>query len=170
MKKTLFTTEAKYDLFDEIKAELEDESEDDIEITDDRVWNKLYMLEDDYWANFESEYKAYFNTNDFVLLGDLGRWNGRYNVSKIINGGWREFAEMVAQYDSLTITDEDGHLIIDVADHDGSSHFEIKELTQKGWEYINLYSHYDKSEYEDAKTLWNNFYSRLPRLASKIVA
>ena len=170
MKKTLFTTETKYDLFDELKAKLEDEAEDDIEITDDMVLNELFALEDCDWTAFESEYKAYFNANDFVLMGTLGRWNGRYSVSKIISGGWREFAKMVAQYDSLTITDEDGHLIIDVADHDGSSHFEVKELTQKGWEYINLYSHYDKSEYEDAKTLWSNFYSRLPRLATKNVA
>lgn len=149
--------------FDEVRADLE--AANDFEITDDMVWDEIQAIDNGEWAFFESEYSARFNVNDFVLMGTLGRWNGRYKVSKIIKG-WSDIVSLLASYDSIEIADEDGHLIIKVSDHDGSSRFELRELTQKGWEYINLYSHYDKSEYEEAKTLWNNFYSRLPKLAA----
>lgn len=166
MKQVLYNSNNYLDKYDEVKARLEEEFGSGV--SDAMIEDEIFNMQDDDFEAFAEEVKFYFNLNDFVLVGSLGRWNGRYSVSKIIRSGWREFAEILVDFDSVEISDEDGHLIVECSDHDGSSRFELKELTQKGWEYLNVYDHFYKSEYEDAMTLWNNFYSRLPRLAQKL--
>lgn len=128
--------------------------------------NFINADDDISWDVFECEYKEYFNTNNFVVKANLERWNGRFDSSKIMTGGWNDFLKLI-KYDIVEIVDNNGHLEIVGTHHDGRDYLEIRELTRKGDEYANGY-HYDKSETEDAQAVWNNFHSRLPRLAARV--
>lgn len=136
------------------------------EPTDSEIFEELCVDDDINWDVFESEYKKYFNTNYFVVRASLGRWNGRFGGSKIMTGGWNEFCEIIQDYDNIEIVDNNGHLEIVGRHHDGTDYFEIRKLTHKGYVYVNLYN-YGKSESEYAQAVWNNFRSRLPRLAAR---
>lgn len=136
------------------------------EPTNSELLNFINADDDINWDVFESEYKKYFNTNNFVVRANLGRWNGRFDSGKIMTGGWNDFCRVIQDYDNLEIVDNNGHLEIVGYHHDGTDYFEIRELTRKGDKYTNGY-HYDKSEPEDAQAVWNNFHSRLPRLAAR---
>lgn len=140
--------------------------ENEEEPTNSELLNFINADDDINWDVFESEYKKYFNTNNFVVRANLGRWNGRFGSGKIMTGGWNDFCRVIQDYDNLEIVDNNGHLEIVGYHHDGTDYFEIRELTRKGDEYANGY-HYDKSEPEDAQAVWNNFHSRLPRLAAR---
>ena len=137
------------------------------EPTDSEIFEELYVEDDINWDDFKSEYKEYFNTNNFVVRANLGRWCGRFESGKIMTGGWKDFLRVIQNYDYLEIVDNNGHLEIVGTHHDGRDYFEIRELTRKGDEYADGY-HYDKSESEDAQAVSNNFHSRLPRLAARL--
>ena len=136
------------------------------EPTNSEIFKELYVEDDINWDDFKSEYKEYFNTNYFVVKANLGRWNGRFNSGKILTSGWSDFVKIIGKYDNISIVDNNGHLEVVGRHHDGTDYFEIRELNRKGDEYANGY-HYDKSEPEDAQAVWNNFHSRLPRLAAR---
>lgn len=136
------------------------------EPTDSELWNFLNVDDDINWDVFETEYEKYFNTHNFVVKASLGRWNGRFNSGKILTSGWSDFAKIIGKYGYISIVDNNGHLEVVGRHHDGTDYFEIRELTRKGDEYADGY-HYDKSEPEDAQAVWNNFHSRLPRLAAR---
>lgn len=136
------------------------------EPTNSEIFKELYVEDDINWDDFKSEYKEYFNTNYFVVKANLGRWNGCFNSGKILTSGWSDFVKIIGKYDNISIVDNNGHLEVVGRHHDGTDYFEIRELTRKGDEYANGY-HYDKSEPEDAQAVWNNFHSRLPRLAAR---
>lgn len=136
------------------------------EPTNSEIFEELCVEDDINWDDFKSEYKEYFNTNNFVVRANLGRWNGRFSSGKIMTGGWNDFLRVIRDYDNLEIVDNNGHLEIVGHHHDGTDYLEIRELTEKGDEYANGY-HYDTSYSEDAQAVWNNFHSRLPRLAAR---
>lgn len=162
-KVTLYSSEITEEKIEYARQYLLEENGE--EPTDIELWNFIYAENDIDWDVFESEYKKYFNTNNFVVRASLGRWNGRFDSSKIMTGGWDDFLKLLG-YDIFEIVDNNGHLEIVGRHHDGTDYFEIRELTRKGDEYANGY-HYDKSEPEDAQAVWNNFRSRLPRLAAR---
>lgn len=136
------------------------------EPTDSEIFEELYVEDDINWDDFKIKYKEYFNTNNFVVRANLGRWCGRFESGKIMTGGWKDFLRVIQNYDYLEIVDNNGHLEIVGTHHDSRDYLEIRELTRKGDEYADGY-HYDKSEPEDAQAVWNNFHSRLPRLAAR---
>ena len=164
-KVTLYSNEFDSDRYEEARKFLLEESGE--EPTDSEVFEELNVENDINWDDFESEYKEYFNTNNFVVRANLGRWFGRFESGKIMTGGWNGFLRILQNYDYLEIVDNNGHLEIVGRHHDGRDYLEIRELTRKGDEYANGY-HYDKSEPEDAQAVWNNFHSRLPRLAARL--
>lgn len=136
------------------------------EPTDNEIFEEFYIEDDMNWDDFKSEYKEYFNTNYFVVRANLGRWNERFESSEIMTDGWKDFLRVIEDYDNLEIVDNNGHLEIIGKHHDGTDYLEIRELTHKGYVYVNIYN-YGKSESELAQAVWNNFHSRLPRLAAR---
>lgn len=165
-KTTLYSNEFSSERIEDAKQYLLDENGE--EPTDSEVMSFVYADDDIEWDVFKSEYEKYFNTHNFVVSASLGRWNGRFDSGKILTGGWGDFCRIIQEYDTLEIIDNNGHLEVVGHHHDGTDYFEIRELTRKGDEYAS-YSHYDKSEPEDAQAVWNNFHSRLPRLAEKTI-
>lgn len=163
-KVTLYTNEITEEKVEYARQYLLEENGE--EPTDSELWNFLNVDDDINWDVFKSEYEKYFNTHNFVVKANLGRWNGRFNSGKILTSGWSDFVKIIGKYDNISIVDNNGHLEVVGRHHDGTDYFEIRELTRKGDEYANGY-HYDKSEPEDAQAVWNNFHSRLPRLAAR---
>lgn len=164
-KVTLYTNEITEEKVEYARQYLLEENGE--EPTDSELWNFLNVDDDINWDVFEREYEKYFNTNNFVVKASLGRWNGRFNSGKILTSGWSDFVKIIGEYDNISIVDNNGHLEVVGRHHDGTDYFEIRELTRKGDEYANGY-HYDKGEPEDAQAVWNNFHSRLPRLAARV--
>lgn len=163
-KVTLYTNEITEEKVEYARQYLLEENGE--EPTDSELWNFLNVDDDINWDVFKREYEKYFNTHNFVCKASLGRWNGRFNSGKILTSGWSDFLKIIGKYDYISIVDNNGHLEVVGRHHDGTDYFEIRELTRKGDEYANGY-HYDKSEPEDAQAVWNNFHSRLPRLAAR---
>ena len=163
-KVTLYSNEFDSERYEEARQFLLEERGE--EPTDSEIFEELCVEDDINWDVFEREYKEYFNTNNFVVRANLGRWCGRFESGKIMTSGWKDFIRVIQNYDYLEIVDNNGHLEIVGTHHDSRDYFEIRELTRKGDEYADGY-HYDKSESEDAEAVWNNFHSRLPRLAAR---
>lgn len=163
-KVTLYTNEITEEKVEYARQYLLEENGE--EPTDSEIFEELCVEDDINWDIFEREYKKYFNTNYFVVKASLGRWNGRFNSGKILTSGWSDFVKIIGEYDNISIVDNNGHLEVVGRHHDGRDYLEIRELTRKDDEYANGY-HYDKSEPEDAQAVWNNFHSRLPRLAAR---
>lgn len=163
-KVILYSNEFDSERFEAARQFLLEESEE--EPTNSEIFKELYVEDDINWDDFKSEYKEYFNTNYFVVKANLGRWNGRFESSEIMTDGWKDFLRVIEDYDNLEIVDNNGHLEIVGTHHDSRDYFEIRELTRKGDEYVNIYN-YGKSESELAQAVWNNFHSRLPRLAAR---
>ena len=164
-KVTLYSSEISSERIEEARQYLLDENGE--EPTNSEVMSLVYADDDLNWYDFESEYKEYFNTNYFVVKANLGRWNGRFESSEIMTDGWKDFLRVIEDYDDLEIVDNNGHLEIIGHHHDGTDYLEIRELTHKGYVYVNIYN-YGKSESELAQAVWNNFHSRLPRLAARL--
>ena len=163
-KVTLYSNEITEEKIESARQYLLEENGE--EPTDSELWDCVYAEEDLDWDVFESEYKEYFNTNYFVVRANLGRWCGRFESGKIMTNGWKDFCRVIQNYDYLEIVDNNGHLEIIGTHHDSRDYFEIRELTHKGYEYVNIY-YYGKSDSELAQAVWNNFRSRLPRLAAR---
>ena len=164
-KVTLYSNEFDSERYEAARQFLLEESGE--ELTDNEIFEELCVEDDINWDVFEREYKEYFNTNNFVVRANLGRWCGRFESGRIMTSGWKDFLRVIQHYDYLEIVDNNGHLEIVGTHHDSRDYFEIRELTRKGDEYADGY-HYDKSESEDAQAVWNNFRSRLPRLAARL--
>ena len=163
-KVTLYSNEITEEKIEDARQYLLDENGE--EPTDSEVMSLVYSDEDFNWYDFKNICKKYFDTHNFVVKASLGRWNGRFDSGKILTGGWDDFCGIIQNYDNIEIVDNNGHLEIIGTHHDSRDYFEIRELTRKGDEYADGY-HYDKSESEDAEAVWNNFHSRLPRLAAR---
>ena len=163
-KVTLYSNEFDSERFEAARQYLLEENGE--EPTDSEIFEELCVEDDFDWIDFETEFKKYFDTHNFVVKASLGRWTGRYDSGKIVTNGWNGFCRIIQDYDNLKIIDNNGHLEVVGSHHDGTDYFEIKELTEKGDEYAYGY-HYDKSEPENAQAVWNNFRSRLPRLAAR---
>lgn len=158
----LFDTQHDFEYYyEEVKQELIAEYGE--EITDEEIFDEIYTRHDAEWDDFESEFKNYFEKTTLVCFGTVGKWYGDAGGYEIING-WFDFLERLSGLDYITIKDENGHLYVDGCHHDGHDYYEFRELTDKGWEYVNNCVYDEPS----IKALKNNFYSKLPRLANKI--
>lgn len=147
--------------FDDVKSIIEEErwmNDDDRPVTDEDVYNQIYFYQDCDWQDFEDAYEDIIDRRRFVVLADLGRWNGRAKAKKIISS-WNEFLSCFSHLDYITIKDVNGRLIVEGSHHDGHDYMEFRELTEKGEELAdNPYQWYKDEAY------LCNIYSRYPRL------
>ena len=86
-KVTLYSNEFDSERYEEARQFLLEERGE--EPTDSEIFEELCVEDDINWDVFESEYKEYFNTNYFVVKANLGRWNGRFEISEIMTDGWK---------------------------------------------------------------------------------
>ena len=148
MKHTLYSNYYGWIDEDDIKQELIDcervENED--EITDEMIWDEMHFLEDIYWQDFRYELEKFFDKgNAWLLTGTLGLWDGKCNGGFIFNT-FDEFTRCLKDCDYVEITDEKGHLFVTCSHHDGTNCFEIKRISDFGYEWYNnhCYDFYDE--------------------------
>lgn len=116
------------------------------------------------WRYLVSKMREMFKNGHYMLMGYCGRWNGKAacgtfldSVETLIRG--------ISHLDYLKIYDENGHLYISGSHHDGDDFYEIKKLTNKGYELASSY-YFENSKDFHQKLFNCNLFSCLPRLAS----
>ena len=105
-----------------------------------------------------------------IMQGTVGRWDGTYAAGK--TGIFELLLSQLMQYaDDVEIYDEGGHLFIHTTDHDGSSLFEVKILTEKALDSLENYR-YDEGRWRNLserevhdKLMQDSHYTRLPHYA-----
>lgn len=110
-------------------------------IFDDYDW---CILGDDYSAydiardEAENAVECLFETecdNGFVVIADLGLWNGRQGAYKTTKEDlWKTICSCCEDYNCLFVKNR--RLFLDACHHDGTNHFEIRRLTDKGRELV----------------------------------
>jgi hypothetical protein len=129
------------------------------------VWVYMRDCLDLEWADeVEPHLKDCFATGKFLLVGSAGRWNGTFAGGKVLDG-FDEVEQAWAHRDYMDIEMYDlckgGHYEFHVLGkhHDGTDHWTIKELTDKGIQYYENwnYNYGDKRTEEQVhQILWNN--------------
>lgn len=107
-------------LFD--NYDIEDEDLDQLEI----IWDDFMSELDDY---------EYNNDTECVVIGSVGRWNGKFTIETTYFDTLKEaIFKCIGECDYYTITAEDGVIHITARHHDGANEFEIRRLTKLGIE------------------------------------
>ena len=119
--------EAKENFFEVRGYETDDEYELQ-EFIDEMNSENLY----DEQANIEFYEKSH-GQKHYIVLADIGLWNGRFDGGKVIQGLWKAISECFEDYNE--IYQEDMLLKVKAIHHDGTNHFQIRELTPRGLEY-----------------------------------
>lgn len=151
-------------LFEERAEDSDWNSPDDI--PDERVYDEMDFQDRMQWDDVKAELDTLFKKNIYILTGTCGRWNGPAQGGKFIHSV-DDLLSCIDHLDYLRIFDRNGHLYIHGSHHDGSDDYELKRLTHKGYELA------DRNYFAHDRQLHNtimgcNFYSALPRYASKV--
>lgn len=117
------------------------------EISDDAVWQYRSDCLNDEWDMIKYDLERHFENGYFVIVADLGRWNGTFPGGKVVNG-YEGVAETwrcndyygIEIYELLKGGQWEMH--VEGHHHDGTDHFVVKRLTDKGVDY------YEKHEYD----------------------
>lgn len=119
--------------------------------SEDRVYQFAYdtidMYLDDEKMNVPDD-KGYY-----IILADIGRWNGRADGGKIIQGLWNAITICFEDYNKVYIDGK--RLKVKASHHDGTNYFEIKKLTERGEDYWNNHQ-YDMTDRELHQRLFND--------------
>lgn len=109
-----------------------------------RVLFDNYNIEDEeydqleyMWDEFMSELDEYEYNNDTecVVIGSVGRWNGRFNIEVSYFDTLKDaILKCIEKCDYYTIIEENGVIKITARHHDGKNEFEIRRLTKLGIE------------------------------------
>lgn len=135
------------------------------DLADEDIWDEYYALIDDCWDSEKSMLEDFFDgTSRFLLTGTIGRWNGpaeggfTFSTVDELSRAWEDC-------DYFELFDENGHLFINASHHDGTNHFEVRQLTEKGIDYERSHPYADLRQLHSA--LWKR-YSRLPHYAHRV--
>lgn len=103
-------------------------------------------------------------------MGHCGLWYGNRAAGTIFDDFGQMFATTTQDCDYWKIYDVNGHLYLECSHHDGTNHFEIKRITNKGVAYLkNWESNWsDKRSEQYVHEKIMSRYSVLPRFAEKV--
>ena len=100
---------------------------------EDEEYDQLEYMWDEFMSELD-EYE-YNNDTECVVIGSVGRWNGRFNIEVSYFDTLKDaILKCIEKCDYYTITVEDGVIHITARHHDGSNKFEIRKLTKLGIE------------------------------------
>lgn len=156
---------------DEIIEALVEFGEDKELITDEMIWNKRYFYDEIDWEDEKENLKDFFlnHGRKWMIFGEVGRWNGVYKSGTLFETFDDFFYKATEDCAYWKFYDENGHLYLTCSHHDGTCHYEIKEVTDRGIQYLENweYGNDDRTE-EYVHTQIFNEYSRLPRFAERV--
>ena len=140
------------------------------EIVDDDIWEERNSCDGNDWIKAKRKLKEFFlNGNKWMIFGEIARWNGVFKAGMLFETFDEFFYKATSDCHYWKFYDENGHLYLTCSHHDGTCHYEIKELTDKGVQYLENWEYgNDDREEEYVHTQIFNKYSRLPRFAEKV--
>ena len=143
--------------------------DEDEELTDIEMWNIRYEWDRLDWDDAWYELRKYFQGKTVGFFGEVGLWHGVYKAGKI--GDFENlWYKAIKDCDYIKVYDENGHLYLTCSHHDGTCHFEIKEITPKGREYLDRWEWGDDNRTEEyTHNQIYKRYSKLPRYAEKVM-
>lgn len=144
---------------------------DEEDITDNMIWEERYSQSNLDWEIEKERLEEFFlNGGKWMLFGEVGRWNGVYKAGTLFETFDDFFYKATEDCDYINFYDENGHLYLTCSHHDGTCHYEIKEVTDKGIEYLENWecNWDDKRTEEYVHTQIFSRYSRLPHFAHRI--
>ena len=156
---------------EEVKETLLENGYEEDEITDELMWKKRYFYDEVDWEVAQVELKDFFNhKNKWILVGTVGRWDGVYKAGTIFETFDDFFYKATSDCHYIHFYDENGHLYLTCSHHDGTCCYEIKEVTDKGIQYLENWEDNwnDKRSEAYVHTQIFNRYSILPRFAEKV--
>ena len=136
------------------------------DIPDERVFDEMDFQDRLIWDDVKAELQSLFDKNIYLLTGTCGRWYGPAHGGRFIHS-IRDLLSCIGHLDYIRIYDRNGHLYIHGSHHDGNDDYELKRLTNKGYEYAdrNCFAH-DRQLHNNIMRF--NFFSALPRYAQRI--
>ena len=143
--------------------------DDEEEITDEMLWNEMYFLEEIYWNDFSYELKNFFDKGSaWLLVGTLGLWDGKCKGGYIFNT-YDEFLDCLKDCAYCEVVDNKGHLYVKGSHHDGTNCYEIKRVSDFGYEWYNNHGCYIYDKEKVHTKMWNNnFMTSLPHFARDV--
>lgn len=164
-----------YDGFEDEAIEwLRENGNDDEVLSQDDVYRAESIIEEDYWDECNTMMNKFIESGkSFIAVGTCGLWDGNYDGG-LIFGHWDDFKRRVFKdCGYFKIWEERGHLYVRCSHHDGTHSLEIKELTDKGFEYYSNWQYSPlsdpRTERDVHKTLFtDSHYSHLPRVFEKV--
>lgn len=109
--------------------------EDGEEVSEETMTSWRYQLDEDDWASAKQWLDDFFKGKIVGFFGHVGLWHGTYATGKI-GEFWKLFYKATEDCGYIKLYDENGHLYLTCSHHDGTCHYEIKEITDKGEEYL----------------------------------
>ena len=141
------------------------------EITDEMISRERDFIDGITWEEERDRLREFFNNgNKWILVGSVGRWNGVYKYGTLFDTFDDFFYISTEDCWYWKFYDKNGHLHLTCSHHDGTCHYEIKEVTDKGIQYLENWENNwdDERTKEYVHTQIFNRYSRLPRFAEKV--
>ena len=156
----------------EVKEMLLESGYEEDEITEDAMWKYRYTQDEFDWECEKERLVDFFieNGNKWMIFGEVGRCDGVYKAGTLFDTFDDFFYDAAKDCDYINFYDENGHLYLTCSHHDGTCHYEIKEVTDKGLQYLNNWEENwnDKRTEQYVHTQIFNRYSRLPRFAERV--
>lgn len=111
--------------------------------SDDQIWQEWYDQNERDWDDIKGEVKYYDERGSYLIIASLGLWNGRFDGGRLVEGTLSEAIQTCFE-DYNKVYWQDKNLKVEAIHHDGTNHFIIKKLTDRGIEfYNNHYYDYD---------------------------
>ncbi len=163
-----------YDLSENYSDEdvIEQLTENGIEredITDNMLWEERYFMDEVEWEEAKELLERVFGDDELIVFGAVGRWNGVFDGGFVCNGLDDILEHCTQDCNYIEFYDENGHLFLHCTHHDGSCLFEIKRLTEEGYNYYSNWN-YNWEDQRPQSYICEQLarrYSRLFRIAEK---
>lgn len=170
------TIYSNYDLWEkypdeEIIKMLIENGTDKEDITDNMIMEERYFYDSIDWEDTEAQLKDFFNNgNKWILVGSVGRWDGVYDAGTVFETFDDFFYKATSDCDYIHFYDENGHMYLRCSHHDGTCHYEIRQITEQGIKFLERWEdNWDDERSEQyIHTQIMKRYSRLPQFARKI--
>lgn len=112
----------------------EDEVDD---IMDEDVWDFISEEQDRDWDDLLANIEFSGNNVPCVVTGSLGLWTGRHTIGATpCDNLVTAIRKCAGSCDYVTVKQENGHLTVSSAHHDGTNCFEIHLLSKRGNEAL----------------------------------
>ena len=121
------------DYFEDAKEWLIEEGNEDP--SDSEIWAEVNFQDECNWSDAKYELTKFFKDKTVGFFGEVGLWHGTYKAGKI-GEFWKLYYDATKDCDYVKIVDLNGKMFLKCSHHDGTNFFEIREITQKGEDYL----------------------------------